>query len=122
MNPFNLVKEFVATFKRPIGRTQKNMDLGWTLIHEEFNEVLQEIQDKPLDEVNLMKYTEELADLQYVINKAAILNELPLEEVFKEKHRANMSKAGDDGNPILRSDGKILKGPNYRPPNYERFF
>ena len=122
MNPYNLVKEFVTKFKRPIGRTQSNMDLGWSLVHEEYNEVLQEIQDKPMDEVDLMALTEELADLQYVINYMAVVNELPLEEVFKEKHKANMSKVGDDGNPVLRNDGKILKGPNYRPPNYERFF
>jgi hypothetical protein len=28
-----------------------------------------------------------------------------------------MSKLGDDGLPIYREDGKILKGPNYSPPN-----
>tara|TARA_Y100000780_G_scaffold232443_1_gene263962 strand:+ start:6033 stop:6404 length:372 start_codon:yes stop_codon:yes gene_type:complete len=122
MNPFDLVKEFVVKFKRPIGRSQKNMDLGWNLIHEEYHEVLEEIQNRSMDEVNMMDLTEELADLQYVINYMAVVNNLPLMEVFEEKHRANMSKVGNDGNPVLREDGKILKGPNYQPPNYERFF
>jgi hypothetical protein len=27
-----------------------------------------------------------------------------------------MSKLDDDGNPIYRDDGKVLKGPNYKPP------
>jgi hypothetical protein len=27
-----------------------------------------------------------------------------------------MSKLGEDGNPIYREDGKILKGPNYFKP------
>ena len=31
-------------------------------------------------------------------------------------HTSNMSKLGDDGKPIRREDGKILKGPNYKPP------
>lgn len=38
-------------------------------------------------------------------------------EVFAEVHRANMSKLGDDGKPVLRADGKVTKGPNYKPPD-----
>ena len=34
-------------------------------------------------------------------------------------HRSNMSKLGDDGKPIRRGDGKVLKGPNYKPPYLE---
>lgn len=40
--------------------------------------------------------------------------------VFSEIHRSNMSKMGEDGKPILREDGKILKGPNYFRPNIEK--
>ena len=38
-------------------------------------------------------------------------------EVFNEIQRSNMSKLGDDGKPIYREDGKVLKGPNYFKPN-----
>lgn len=38
-------------------------------------------------------------------------------EAFAEVMRANMSKLGDDGKPVLREDGKVMKGPNYRPPD-----
>ena len=38
-------------------------------------------------------------------------------EVFNEIQRSNMSKLGEDGKPIRREDGKILKGPGYTPPN-----
>ncbi len=38
-------------------------------------------------------------------------------EVFDEIQRSNMSKLGEDGKPIFREDGKILKGPNYFRPN-----
>ena len=37
-------------------------------------------------------------------------------EVFNEIQASNMSKLGEDGKPILRSDGKILKGKNYFKP------
>lgn len=32
-------------------------------------------------------------------------------------HQSNMSKLDDNGKPIRREDGKILKGPNYQPPD-----
>jgi len=38
-------------------------------------------------------------------------------KAFAEVHRANMSKPGPDGRPMVREDGKVLKGPNYRPPD-----
>jgi len=38
------------------------------------------------------------------------------DEAFKRVHESNMSKLGEDGKPLLRADGKILKGPNYKPP------
>lgn len=37
------------------------------------------------------------------------------DRIFAEVHRSNMSKLGDDGKPIYREDGKVLKGPNYSP-------
>ena len=36
-----------------------------------------------------------------------------------DKYESNMSKLDEDGKPILREDGKVLKGPNYKPPNLE---
>ena len=30
-----------------------------------------------------------------------------------------MSKLGADGKPVYREDGKVLKGPDYFPPNVE---
>ena len=40
-----------------------------------------------------------------------------IEDVFDEVHSSNMSKLDENGNPIYREDGKILKGPNYRKPD-----
>lgn len=38
-------------------------------------------------------------------------------EAVRRVHRSNMTKLGDDGKPIRREDGKILKGPNYKAPD-----
>ena len=38
-------------------------------------------------------------------------------EAFKRVHESNMSKLGEDGKPIRREDGKVLKGPNYKAPD-----
>jgi hypothetical protein len=45
-----------------------------------------------------------------------IFSEEVILEGFKRVHASNMSKLGEDGNPILREDGKVLKGPNYKKP------
>ena len=58
----------------------------------------------------------ELADLVYVCFQYAENMEWDLEEALDRVHKSNMSKLGLDGKPIRRSDGKVLKGPNYQPP------
>jgi len=35
-------------------------------------------------------------------------------------HNSNMSKLGEDGRPIYREDGKVMKGPNYFGPNLKK--
>jgi hypothetical protein len=44
------------------------------------------------------------------------LGDVNLFEAFRRVHLSNMSKLGDDGLPIRREDGKILKGPHYVEP------
>jgi predicted HAD superfamily Cof-like phosphohydrolase len=62
------------------------------------------------------------ADLLYVVYGGAVTNGIDIDEVFKEVHRSNMSKLGADGTPIFRDDGKVLKGPNFSPPDIEQCF
>ncbi len=40
-----------------------------------------------------------------------------LDEALNRVHESNMSKLDEDGKPIYREDGKVLKGPNYKPPD-----
>jgi len=59
----------------------------------------------------------ELADLVYVCYQYAENMNWFLDEALDRVHKSNMSKLGEDGKPIYREDGKVLKGPNYKKPN-----
>ena len=59
----------------------------------------------------------ELADLIYVCAQYAENMNWDIEQALRRVHRSNMSKLDEDGNPIYREDGKVLKGPNYQPPD-----
>jgi len=61
----------------------------------------------------------ELADLVYVCYQYASNEDWDLDEAMRRVHKSNLSKLGSDGKPIRRADGKILKGPDYTPPNLD---
>ena len=89
-----------------------------TLIVEEFKEFL-EAENQLLTGfvVNATDALKELADLVYVCYQYAENLGWDLDEALYRVHQSNMSKLGEDGKPIYREDGKVLKGPNYQPPN-----
>lgn len=60
-----------------------------------------------------------LGDIVYVCYGFALELGYDLRDVIAEIHAANLTKLGEDGKPILRDDGKVLKGPNYHAPNIE---
>ena len=64
----------------------------------------------------------ELADLVYVCYQYAENMGWFLDEALDRVHKSNMSKLGEDGKPIYREDGKVLKGPNYKPPTLADLF
>jgi predicted HAD superfamily Cof-like phosphohydrolase len=43
-----------------------------------------------------------------------------IEEIFDEIHRSNMSKLDENGQPIFREDGKILKSNLYFKPDIRK--
>jgi predicted HAD superfamily Cof-like phosphohydrolase len=88
------------------------------LIVEEFKEFL-EAENQLLTGfvVNATDTLKELADLVYVCYQYAENLGWDLDEALNRVHRSNMSKLGEDGEPVYREDGKVLKGPNYEPPN-----
>ncbi len=89
-----------------------------TLIVEEFKEFLDAENQLLLGfTINATDCLKELADLVYVCYQYAENLGWDLDEALNRVHRSNMSKLGEDGNPVYREDGKVLKGPNYQPPN-----
>ena len=117
----NAVKEFHTAFeigysenpKADLGEN-KNM-LRFNLMKEENEEYLEAVQNNDLVEI-----ADALGDMMYILCGTIIEHGLQhkIEAVFDEIQRSNMSKLGDDGNPIYREDGKVMKGPNYFKPNF----
>jgi predicted HAD superfamily Cof-like phosphohydrolase len=121
--------EFHTAFGAAINElpTVELLRLRKALIEEEANELYQEFdtaialiekgQEVPRELWAAM--LKEAADVQVVLSGAAVALR-PLrnfEEAFIRVHESNMSKLGVDGKPVLREDGKILKGPNYAKPD-----
>lgn len=67
--------------------------------------------------INMVEAADALADLIYVIYGMALEMGIDLAKVLAEVQRSNMSKLGEDGKPIYREDGKVLKGPGYFRPD-----
>jgi len=76
-----------------------------------------------VEENNIIAIADALTDILYVTYGAGHAYGMNLDACFAEVQRSNMSKLGEDGKPIYREDGKVLKGPNYSEPNlYEVLF
>jgi predicted HAD superfamily Cof-like phosphohydrolase len=88
--------------------------LRFELMKEENEEYLEAAENNDLVEV-----ADALGDMLYILCGTIIEHGMQdkIEEVFNEIQRSNMSKLGEDGSPIYREDGKVLKGPNYFKPN-----
>ena len=70
--------------------------------------------------INRPKVAKELADLLYVVYGSADTMDIPMDEVYAEVHRSNMSKMHPDGTVRYREDGKILKTEFYSPADIEK--
>jgi predicted HAD superfamily Cof-like phosphohydrolase len=118
----NSVKEFHTSFQLGYSETIKG-DLGesknllrYNLMKEENEEYLEAAQNNDVTEI-----ADALGDMLYILCGTIIEHGLQhkIEEVFDEIQRSNMSKLDENGQPIYREDGKVLKGPNYFKPNFE---
>lgn len=95
-----------------------------TLIPTERFRLRLELIEEELDEFveaavaeDIVEIADALGDLLYVVVGAALEYGIPLDAVVDEIHRSNMSKLDENGRPIYREDGKVLKGPNFTPPD-----
>tara|TARA_Y100000766_G_scaffold282753_1_gene296759 strand:- start:378 stop:761 length:384 start_codon:yes stop_codon:yes gene_type:complete len=119
------VKQFHKTYKigysnKPLANlgVEKNK-LRFKLMMEENDEYLVAANNNDMIEV-----ADALGDMLYILCGTIIEHGMHdiIEPIFDEIQKSNMSKLGEDGNPIYRSDGKVMKGPNYFKPNFTKFF
>jgi predicted HAD superfamily Cof-like phosphohydrolase len=123
------IKEFHEAFAHSVGAepTPAILKLRRTLINEEVKELNAEIdtaiacleRGEEVPRATYLNMLKEMADVQVVLSGTSVALK-PLkrfDEAFARVHESNMSKLGADGKPILREDGKILKGPSYFAPD-----
>ncbi len=128
---FDLVRDFHDKFNLDVDApfSDSLLELRNDLIQEEAEEVFHEIYFRDglvgyyiRENVDKEKLTKELVDLLYVVYGTGVAFGLPLDAAFRIVHESNMSKLGEDGKPIYREDGKVLKGPDYKPADLSALF
>ncbi|MDD3721201.1 MAG: nucleoside triphosphate pyrophosphohydrolase family protein [Lutibacter sp.] len=120
INKLKAVQEFHKSFgleiqHKPIAKLEENkLKLRFDLMAEENNEYFEAAKNNDLIEV-----ADALGDMLYILCGTILEHgmQYKIEEIFNEIQRSNMSKLGENGKPIYREDGKVLKGPNYFKPN-----
>jgi predicted HAD superfamily Cof-like phosphohydrolase len=114
------VKKFHEVYKIPFQNfptkdiPESFLNLRYRLMSEENQEYLEAAKNGDLIEI-----ADALGDMLYILCGTIITHgmQYKIEEVFDEIQRSNMSKLDNDGNPIYREDGKVMKGPNYFKPD-----
>lgn len=116
------VEEFHNIFK--IGNASevrliddKDYTLRYNLIKEENEEYLEACQKGDIVEI-----ADALGDQLYILFGTILKHGLQhkIEEVYDEIHRSNMSKLDENGQPIYREDGKVMKSNLYFKPDIKK--
>ena len=121
MSNFNKVGTFMKTFgqevkTQPSFSSDKINKLRIDLIKEELDELQEAMKNNDLLEV-----ADALTDILYVTYGAGHAFGIDLDKCFDEVQNSNMSKLGENGEPIYNESGKVMKGPNYFKPDLSKF-
>ena len=121
MSNFSKVGTFMKTFgqevkTKPSFSSDKINKLRIDLIKEELEELQEAMKNNDLLEV-----ADALTDILYVAYGAGHAYGIDLDKCFDEVQNSNMSKLGENGEPIYNESGKVMKGPNYFKPNLSKF-
>jgi predicted HAD superfamily Cof-like phosphohydrolase len=115
------VQAFYEAFNVPTPETMRYLHkeralLRHKLLQEEVGELLEASMSS---QGTLVDVADAITDCFYILIGTAIeygiAEKLPA--LFDEVHLSNMSKLGENGKPMYREDGKVMKGPDYRKPN-----
>ena len=121
MSNFKKVGTFMKTFgqevkTKPSFSGDKINKLRIDLIKEELDELQEAMKNNDLLEV-----ADALTDILYVTYGAGHAFGINLDKCFDEVQNSNMSKLGENGEPIYNETGKVMKGPNYFKPDLSKF-
>ena len=121
MSNFNKVGTFMKTFGQEVKTkasfsSDKINKLRIDLIKEELDELQEAMKNNDLLEV-----ADALTDILYVTYGAGHAFGINLDKCFDEVQNSNMSKLGENGEPIYNEFGKVMKGPNYFKPDLSKF-
>jgi predicted HAD superfamily Cof-like phosphohydrolase len=121
MSNFNKVGIFMKTFDQEVKNepslsTDKINKLRIDLIKEELEEL-----KEAMDNNDLLEVADALTDILYVTYGAGHAFGIDLDKCFDEVQNSNMSKLGENGEPIYNESGKVMKGPNYFKPDLTKF-
>ena len=121
MSNCSKVGTFMKTFgqevkTKPSFSTDKINKLRIDLIKEELDELQEAMKNNDLLEV-----ADALTDILYVTYGAGHAFGIDLDKCFDEVQNSNMSKLGENGEPIYNESGKVMKGPNYFKPDLSKF-
>jgi predicted HAD superfamily Cof-like phosphohydrolase len=118
------VAEWHHKFGVPISEYPKTLQLDRVelrnnILVEEVKELYRATKEQDIDGI-----ADALADCLFVLLGTACECGLHtyMEKIFDEVHRSNMSKLDENGNPIFRKDGKVLKSKLFTPPNFKHKF
>jgi predicted HAD superfamily Cof-like phosphohydrolase len=113
------VLEFYDAFGHPKADSPRYIPTYRMIMrHNILNEEVCELLDAGV-KGDLAEVGDAITDCFYILIGTAIEFGVAhkLTAMFDEVHKSNMSKLGEDGKPIYREDGKVMKGPNYKKPN-----
>lgn len=116
-----MVRAFHEAFEIPVQDTPDlpadRIQMRLAILEEEVAELRAAVEAG-----DMVETLDALCDIQYVLDGTFL--EFGLHGVkqagMEEVHTSNMSKLGADGRPVLRADGKVIKGPNFTPPDLAR--
>jgi predicted HAD superfamily Cof-like phosphohydrolase len=118
---FEKVGDFMEAFGQEVLCVPTMPDFNLAALRLDLiEEEVQELRDG-LGKQSMLEIADALTDILYVVYGAGHAFGIDLDDCFHEVHRSNMTKLGEDGRPMYRDDGKVMKGPNYEEPDLDQF-
>lgn len=114
------VRAFQKIFELKQEDKTKLLLLRYKLVNEEieeFNAALNAMLVAPDSAEPRVELLDAIADSIVVLIGTANALGMDLDTAMERVFESNLTKLGEDGRPFYNSDGKVMKGPNFIPPD-----